>query len=94
MSTASCRAGEVKNLAQETALTIASAVEEQTVTTSEINRSVGDAALGFGEIATNIAGIAGAAQRTTRGVTQSQEAIASLALMSAQLKVVVDQFVV
>jgi methyl-accepting chemotaxis protein len=41
--------------------TIASAVEEQTTTTSEMSRSVQEAANGTGEIATNITGVSTAA---------------------------------
>ena len=43
----------------------ASAVEEQTATTGEMSRSVGDAAHGATNIAGNISGVAEAAQTTT-----------------------------
>ena len=43
--------------------TIASAVEEQTVTTNEMSRSVAEAAAGSTEIAANVAGVAEAAGR-------------------------------
>ncbi|EYR63684.1 chemotaxis protein [Actinotalea ferrariae CF5-4] len=72
--------------------TIASAVEEQTATTAEMNRNVTQAAAGSGEIAANIAGVAGAADLTTQGVTQSREAVDSLARMSTELKSLVAQF--
>lgn len=72
--------------------TIASAVEEQTATTAEMNRNVTQAAAGSGEIAANIAGVAGAADLTTAGVTQSREAVSSLARMSTELKTLVAQF--
>ncbi len=75
-------------------LTIASAVEEQTVTTAEINRSVGEAAVGSGEIAVNIAGVAGAADLTTQGISDTQGSVSSLARMSADLRSLVGQFVV
>src|SRR5579884_3876613 len=45
---------------------IAAAVEEQTVTTNEISRNVTEAANGTTDIASNIAGVATAAQDTTR----------------------------
>ncbi len=73
-------------------LTIASAVEEQTATTTEMNRSVTDAAAGSGEIATNIAGVAEAAGLTTQGVTESRQAVAALAQMSSELQSLVAQF--
>ena len=47
--------------------TIASAVEEQTATTNEMNRNVAEAATGSGEIAANIAGVATAAGSTSDG---------------------------
>ena len=47
-------------------LTIASAVEEQTATTNEMSRNVAEAATGSGEIATNITGVAAAADTTTQ----------------------------
>ncbi|WP_433384262.1 methyl-accepting chemotaxis protein [Actinoplanes sp. CA-142083] len=72
--------------------TIASAVEEQTATTAEMNRSVGEAAAGSGEIAQNITGVAEAARLTTEGVQQSQQATEDLARMSAELSGLVSTF--
>ncbi|EYR63683.1 hypothetical protein N866_18910 [Actinotalea ferrariae CF5-4] len=73
-------------------MTIASAVEEQTATTAEMNRNVSQAAAGSGEIAANVAGVAGAADLTTQGVTESRQAVESLARMSSELKSMVAQF--
>jgi putative methionine-R-sulfoxide reductase with GAF domain len=72
--------------------TIASAVEEQTATTAEMNRSVGEAATGTNDIAQNITGVAEAARMTTEGVQQSQQATAELARMSAELTSLVSTF--
>jgi methyl-accepting chemotaxis protein len=72
--------------------TIASAVEEQTATTSEMNRSVSEAATGTGEIAQNITGVAEAARLTSEGVTQSQQATTELSRMSAELSQLVSGF--
>ncbi|MEV4283452.1 methyl-accepting chemotaxis protein [Actinoplanes xinjiangensis] len=72
--------------------TIASAVEEQTATTGEMNRSVAEAANGTGEIAQNITGVAEAARLTSAGVTQAQHATAELARMSTDLNALVTQF--
>jgi methyl-accepting chemotaxis protein len=72
--------------------TIASAVEEQTATTAEMNRSVGEAAAGTGDIAQNITGVAEAARLTTDGVRQSQQATAELARMSSELTRLVSTF--
>ncbi len=72
--------------------TIASAVEEQAATTSEIGRNVGEAAKGSGDIAQNITGVATAAQSTSSGAQHSQEAASELARMSAELQAVVSRF--
>jgi len=71
---------------------IASAVEEQTVTTNEIGRNVGEAAKGTGEIAKNIGGVAVAAENTTRGAADMQKAAQSLSGMAAQLQGLVSRF--
>jgi methyl-accepting chemotaxis protein len=73
-------------------LTIASAVEEQSATTNEMNRNVAEAATGAGEIAQNISGVASAAQTTTAGVSEAQQAAAELARMSSELQELVGQF--
>ncbi|MGX6600987.1 hypothetical protein ACWKSP_02445 [Micromonosporaceae bacterium Da 78-11] len=72
--------------------TIASAVEEQTATTAEMNRSVAEAASGTNEIAANITGVADAARLTSEGVSQSQQATAELARMSSDLTALVGNF--
>ncbi|AEV84542.1 methyl-accepting chemotaxis protein [Actinoplanes sp. SE50] len=72
--------------------TIASAVEEQTATTAEMNRSVGDAANGTGDIAAGITGVADAAERTSEGVSRTQQATTELSTMSADLRALVQAF--
>jgi methyl-accepting chemotaxis protein len=72
--------------------TIASAVEQQTATTTEMNRSVAEAACGAGEIAQNITSVAEAARTTSEGVTQTQQATAELARMSTGLSGLVSTF--
>ncbi len=74
--------------------TIASAVEEQTATTGEMNRNVGDAAEGSGQIATIISGVADAAHATTDGVQQSQAAAEELAQLSAELQRLIAEFII
>jgi methyl-accepting chemotaxis protein len=73
-------------------LTIASAVEEQSATTNEMNRNVAEAATGAGEIAQNITGVATAAEVTTEGVAQSRQAVTELARMSSDLQSAVSRF--
>jgi methyl-accepting chemotaxis protein len=71
---------------------IASAVEEQTVTTSEISRNVSEAAQATAEIARNITGVAQAAQGTAAGAADSQQAARDLARMAVDLEQLVGQF--
>ncbi|RMI14244.1 methyl-accepting chemotaxis protein [Cellulomonas triticagri] len=73
-------------------LTIASAVEEQTATTTEMSRSVAEAATGSGEIATNITGVASAAAESSQTLNQMGGAVAELARMSENLRGQVSRF--
>jgi methyl-accepting chemotaxis protein len=72
--------------------TIATAVEEQSATTSEMSRNVAEAAKGSGEVAKNITGVAQAAQSTSSGATESQKAAQGLAQRSTELRELVAQF--
>jgi methyl-accepting chemotaxis protein len=72
--------------------TIASAVEEQTATTSEMSRSVSEAAGGTTEIATNITGVSAAAGSTTQALTQTRTAVDELSRMAAELRTTVGRF--
>jgi methyl-accepting chemotaxis protein len=71
---------------------IAAAVEEQTATTNEISRNVGQAAQGAAEIARNIAGVATAARNTSAGAAEMQQSVALLARVSAELDELVSKF--
>jgi methyl-accepting chemotaxis protein len=71
---------------------IATAVEEQSATTNEMSRNVGEAAKGAGEISQNIAGVAQAAQSTSNSVGEAQKATEHLAEMAHQLRQLVGQF--
>ena len=73
-------------------MTIASAVEEQTVTTSEMSRNVAEAATGSGEIAANITGVATSASSASGVVSQMGGAIHELARMSDELRSKVEAF--
>jgi methyl-accepting chemotaxis protein len=66
--------------------TIASAVEEQTATTSEIGRSVHEAATGSAEIARNVAGVAASAQEASTGAANSKQAAGELARLAGTLQ--------
>ena len=65
---------------------IASAVEEQTATTSEITRSVTEAALGTREIAQNVLGVAEAARCTTEGAAHTRSSADELARLATELQ--------
>ncbi|MEU7909057.1 methyl-accepting chemotaxis protein [Actinoplanes sp. NPDC049118] len=71
---------------------IASAVEEQTATTNEINRSVSEAATGSGEIAANLAGVSQAAQGVADGIAEAKRATAELARMGSDLQAMIDHY--
>jgi PAS domain S-box-containing protein len=66
--------------------TIASAVEEQTATATEMSRNVAEASKGTAEIAENICSVAQSAQNTTQGATNCQQAAAELARMAVELQ--------
>jgi methyl-accepting chemotaxis protein len=72
--------------------TIASAVDEQSVTTNEMSRNVGEAARGTNEIVQNITGVAQAAQSTASGASQTQAAAQELARLASELQSAVNQF--
>jgi methyl-accepting chemotaxis protein len=57
-----------------------------------MSRNVSEAAQGSGEITSNIAGVAEAAQGTTRGATDTQKASQQLVETSNQLRHLVQQF--
>jgi len=84
--------GNIINQINDISNSIASAVEEQTVTTNEIGRSVTEAAKGVGDIARNIGGVAVAAKNTTQGANDTQKAAVELSKMAAQLQTIVSQF--
>ena len=71
---------------------IASAIEEQSVTTSEIGRNVTMAAQGSTTIAANMNSVTDAAQSTTEGATNTMSAARQMSEMSAALEQLVRQF--
>ena len=71
---------------------IASAVEEQAATTSEIARSVNEANQGSAEITRNIEVVAEAAEGTTQGANDTQRAATELTKTAAELNSLVERF--
>ncbi len=72
--------------------TIASAVEEQTATTNEMNRSAAEAASSSRQIAANIGSVAEVARSTTASVAESRRAADELAEISDELQSLVAGF--
>lgn len=72
--------------------TIASAVEEQTATTTEMARNVVEASKGSSEIAQNITAVATAAQSTTQGASNTHQAASELSRMASELQTLVGRF--
>jgi methyl-accepting chemotaxis protein len=71
---------------------IASAVEEQSATTTEINQSLSAAVMAVGDITQNINGVATAAQSTTRDASQMRVASDGLRKMAFELEELVSRF--
>ena len=75
-------------------LTIASAVEEQTATTSEMSRSVNEAAGGVATIATNVANVANSAQATNLTLSEADTTVAELSGLASELMTAVSRFTI
>ena len=71
---------------------IAAAVEEQSVTTSEISRNIVEATTGSTEIAENIVQVAQAAQSTAEGASNTQLSSQELARMAQALQRLVEDY--
>jgi methyl-accepting chemotaxis protein len=72
--------------------TVASAVEEQSVTTNEITRNLTEAAKGGADISHSIAGVAEAARTTTGGAEQTQKSAESLEKLAEELQALMGRF--
>ncbi len=86
------RISEIIGSINDYQLTIASAVEEQTATTTEMSRSVQEAASGTGEIALNITGVSGAANATTQELERTRAAVDDLSRLAAELRGGISRF--
>ena len=76
----------------DTQLTIAAAIEEQTATTQEMSRNVGETAIGAGEIAANIIGVAQSAGQASSGAQTTQTTARRLVEASDVLNQLVSTF--
>jgi methyl-accepting chemotaxis protein len=72
--------------------TIASAVDQQTATTAEMNRNVTAAATASADIAANITGVAEAARDTARGVEDTTQSADELAQLANRLQDAIARF--
>jgi methyl-accepting chemotaxis protein len=84
--------GTIINQINDISNSIASAVEEQTVTTNEISRNVAEAAKGSGDIAKNISGVAMAATDTTKGAGDTHKASQELSRMAGELQTLLARY--
>ncbi|HEX5205356.1 methyl-accepting chemotaxis protein [Paractinoplanes rhizophilus] len=87
--------GEISRIISEIndyQVTIASAVEEQTATTNEMSRSIGDAAAGSATIAGNINSVAEAVQAQTGALTEADQSVTELSQVADELRGVVARF--
>jgi methyl-accepting chemotaxis protein len=72
--------------------TIASAVEEQTATTSEMARNISDASGSSRDISGSLSSVSSAAIETSSAIAGTQQAVNELATMSSTLHTLVSQF--
>jgi methyl-accepting chemotaxis protein len=72
--------------------TIASAVEEQTATTSEMARNISDASGSSRDISGSLVAVSSAASETSSAIVGTQQAVNELATMSSTLHTLVSQF--
>jgi methyl-accepting chemotaxis protein len=94
-SSAVAAIGEISQIIQrinDYQVTIASAVEEQTATTAEMSRSIGEAAGGSSSIAANINGVATSAEATSSTLVEADAAVAQLSRLADDLRSVADRF--
>jgi methyl-accepting chemotaxis protein len=94
-SSAVAAIGEISQIIQrinDYQVTIASAVEEQTATTAEMSRSIGEAAGGSSTIAANINGVAQSAEATSSTLIEADAAVSQLNRVAGDLRTVAERF--
>jgi methyl-accepting chemotaxis protein len=82
----------VINQINDISATIATAVEEQGATTSEMTRNADEAASGAGNISVNIGGVAQAADGTLLRAKESQKAAQEMTSIATELGGLMRQF--
>jgi methyl-accepting chemotaxis protein len=86
------RISEVIGQINEFQTTIASAIEQQTATTGEMSRSIGEVAGGSHRIARNIADVSTAGATSAQGVEQTRQASNEVARTAEELRTLVGGF--
>ena len=76
----------------ESQVTIASALEEQTATTNEMSRNVSEAATGAGEIASSITSVATSASSTSEGVSETHTLNTEMSRLSSEMSALLGRF--
>jgi methyl-accepting chemotaxis protein len=71
---------------------VAGAVEQQSATVAEINRNVGEAAIGSGEVLTRVQAVADATRQTNDGVASTTVSARELAELSKELTCAIASF--
>jgi methyl-accepting chemotaxis protein len=86
------RIGQVIGRINDLQVTIASAVEEQTITTNQISRTISDVAGDSKSIAVSITGVTGTAAQTTGDAATTQRTAEELARTTTELREIVARF--
>ncbi|MEM8923169.1 MAG: methyl-accepting chemotaxis protein [Actinomycetota bacterium] len=89
---ANTQIGETIDQIHEISTSIASAVEEQSVTTSEIGRSIEDAAAGTKDIAVSTSELAAAAEATLQSTDDTKNSASEIAGMASELNQLVGHY--
>lgn len=84
--------GQIIGKINEISMTIAGAVEEQAVTTTEISRNMAEAARGTSEVVQNIQAVSTASKSTADGAADIMAASQILSRMGEELMVIVSRF--
>ena len=83
---------EIIHRISEFQTSIASAVEEQSATTDDSNRTIHAVSMGASEIAHAVSAVAGSAESTSAGATQTQVAASELTALSTTMAEMVARF--
>jgi methyl-accepting chemotaxis protein len=86
------RITDVVQQINNTQVTIASAIEEQTATTTEMSRNVGETAVGAGDIALSISDVSQAAERASEGARTTRTTAHGLVREAGTLSELVASF--